>query len=128
MSGDYTNRAFSLTMVIPGAFSTGDGQACVRCPADAILMDVEFSIGTLGGTSGSTELMLRNDTDTLDMLASVSSIAYDADPKCASAASLHATEANRILDKGDVIEVDVDTVCNGAAEADLTVNVLLKGI
>ena len=126
MSGDYTAQAFSLSMSIPNTFSTGDSQAAVIVPCDAVLIHAQFAIETLGGASGDTDIMLRNDTTGEDLLASVALIDYDADPAVV-AGTLSTTASYLNIDKDDVIEVDVDGVCGGTAEAGLHVNLMFIG-
>jgi hypothetical protein len=126
MSGDYTAQLFNLSMSIPNAFTTGNGQAAVICPCDAVLIHAQAAIETLGGTGETTSIMLRNDNDTVDLLASTIEIAYNADP-AVTAGTLSATASYLNIDKDDVIEVDIDGVCTGAAEAGLHVNLMLIG-
>jgi hypothetical protein len=127
MAGDYTNKIFGATLVIPNAFTTGNGQAAWIAPCDCKLVYAAAGIETLGGTGETTSIMLRNDTDTVDLLASTIEIAYNADPAVA-AGTLTTTAAYLLIDSGDVIEVDVDGVCTGAAEAGLTVYLYLQGM
>ena len=125
MGADATGGLLTPTLSIPNAFTTGNGQAAWTAPYDCTLIKCSCGIETLGGTSGATTVMLRNDTDTLDMLSAVMSIAYNADPAAATG-TVSTTAANVHLDLGDVVEVDVDAVCGGAAEAGLSVYPVFK--
>jgi hypothetical protein len=124
--GDYTNKLLTPTLVIPNTFSTGNGQAAWTAPCDCMLIGVSCGIETLGGSSGATTVMLRNDTDTVDLLASAMSIAYNADPAVAEG-TLTTTRAYLSIADGDVIEVDIDAVCGGTAEAGLSVYPVFVG-
>lgn len=125
--GDFTNKLLTPTLSIPNAFTTGNGQAAWTAPCDCKLIAASCGIETLGGTDSATTVMVRNDTDTLDMLSAVMSIAFGADPAVAEG-SMSATAANLLLDDGDVVEIDVDAVCGGAAEAGLSVYLTLVGM
>lgn len=124
--GDYTASHFTAVLVIPNAFSTGNGQAAWKAFCDCKLIAAQFAIETLGGSSGDTDIMLRNDTDTVDMLSTVALIDYDEDPAVVEG-SLSATASALLIGDGDVIEVDIDGVCSGAAEAGLVVSLQLIG-
>lgn len=126
MSGDYTAQVFSVSLVIPNAFTTGNGQAAWKAPCDCVLIHAQFAIETLGGTSGDTDLMLRNDTDTVDLLSTAALIDYNEDPAVVLG-TLTTTVAYLNINLGDVIEVDVDGVCGGAAEAGLVVTLMFVG-
>jgi len=125
--GDWTGKIFTLSATIPNAFSTGNGQAAVVAPCDCKLLHAQFAIETLGGSSGDTDIMLRNDTDTVDLLSTAALIDYNEDPAVVEG-TLTSTVAYLLIDDGDVIEVDVDGVCGGAAEAGLHVNLMFVGM
>ena len=120
MSGDFTCGLLTPTLKQGGAGSTGDGKIAWTAPCDCTLIACSCALETLGGSSGATTVMLRNETDNLDMLSAVMSIAYDADPKVATGTP-STTAANVHLDLGDVVEVDMDAECGGAAEVGLVV-------
>lgn len=125
--GDLTNKLLTPTLVIPGAVDVADGQAAWTAPCKCKLLHVSAGLETLGGSSGTTDIMVRNDTDTLDMLSAVMTIAYNADPVVCEG-SMHGTAANTELDDGDVVEIDIDAICGGGAETGLFVNLVLVGM
>jgi hypothetical protein len=127
MAGDFTGQNITAVMVIPNAFTTGNGQAAWKAFCDCKLVAAQFALETLGGSSGDTDIMLRNDTDTVDLLSTAALIDYDEDPAVVEG-SLTTTASYLLIDDGDVIEVDIDGVCGGAAEAGLVVSLQLIGM
>ena len=127
MSGDFTNKLLTPTLKQGGAGSVAANVIAWTASCDCTLIACSCALETLGGGgSGATTVMLRNDTDTLDMLSAVMSIAHDADPHVATG-TVSTTAANVHLDLGDVVEVDMDAEATGAAEAGLVVYPVFVG-
>lgn len=134
-SGGDTDVGFDLKMKGAGKFrkptvvgvqvvdsatntSTGDGKAFFRVPAELNGMNltgVSASVYT-AGTTGTTDVQIRNKTDTADMLSTVITIdSGETDTSTAATAAVVDTNNDDVA-TGDIIAIDVDAVSTTPAK------------
>lgn len=99
------------------ATATGDGKAFFRVPAELNGMNltgVAASVYT-AGTTGTTDIQLRNKTDTADMLSTKITIdSGETDTSTAATPAVIDTDHDDVA-TGDIIAIDVDAVSTTAA-------------
>jgi hypothetical protein len=105
------------------ATSTGDGKAFFRCPAELNGMNltgIAASVYTAGVT-GNLDIMIRNKTDTHDMLSTKMRIeTTETDTSTSAQPGTIDTSEDDVV-TGDIIAVDIDAVQSGTAALGLYV-------
>lgn len=120
-----------VPLVVPGALAAGDGKAhykWVHFPAT--VKQIVATLQTLHSTStggGGENIMVRNVTDTADLMTTANKIVFtdtysDASPIEKSSTQLQNTD----IAIGDVLAVDVDVIDSGTGAADLTVFIVAE--
>lgn len=98
--------------------STGDGKAFFRIPAEINGMDLTGVAATVytAGTTNTTDIQIRNKTDTTDMLSTKLTIdsAETDSSTAATPAVIDATKDDVVT--GDVLAIDVDAVSTTPAQ------------
>jgi hypothetical protein len=98
--------------------ATGDGKAFFRVPAELNGMNLTGVAATVytAGTTGTTDIQLRNKTDSADMLSTKMTIdSTETDTSTAATAAVINTSTDDVV-TGDVIAIDVDAVSTTAAK------------
>lgn len=121
MAGDMTAKNFQVPMMIFSVFTTGDAKATWIAPVDCMLLDARAHIQTVGGSAGSTYIQIRNSTDNVNMLNSNGIVIAYGDADGAAEGTVSTTTSRLLVGDGDVICLDIDSCCSGAAEKDLVV-------
>jgi len=115
---DYGKRVVGIMVVdIDSNTSTGDGKAFFRVPSvlnGYNLVAVAACVYT-AGTTGTTDIQIRNKTDSQDMLSTKITIdSTETDSSTAAAAVINATYDD--VATGDVLAIDVDAVSTTPAK------------
>lgn len=115
---DYGKRIVGIQVVASGsATSTGDGKAFFRIPSALNgynLVGVAASVYT-AGTTNTTDVQIRNKTDSQDMLSTKITIdSAETDTSTAATAAVINTSFDDVA-TGDVIAIDVDAVSSTPA-------------
>lgn len=128
IQGDYSGNILTVCMTVASVFTTGNAKKNYKVPCDCMLMEpVTATLQTIGTSAGSTNIMIRNSTDSKDLLTSAISIGTHASNYTAEGELVGATSQNTLrLDDGDVLCVDIDSVTTGGTEKDLSVYLYLK--
>lgn len=125
---DMTGRLFSKTFIVASVFTTGDAKETWIAPCDSILVYANAHIKTVGGTGGYTWIQLCNTTDHVNMFNGDGlAIAYN-DADGAAEGTLSTTQSSLTVGDGDVINLDIDSCCSGAAEKDLVVETIWRAM
>lgn len=98
--------------------AVGDGKAYFRIPAEMNGMNLTGVAATVytAGTTGTTDIQLRNKTDTADMLSTKLTIdASETDSSTAEAAAVIDTTKDDVV-TGDVIAIDIDAISTTPAK------------
>jgi hypothetical protein len=98
--------------------ATGNGKAFYRIPAELNGMNLTGVAACVytAGTTGTTDIQIRNHTDTADMLSTLITIdSGETDTSTAAAAAVIDTDHDDVA-TGDVIAIDVDAVSTTAAQ------------
>lgn len=98
--------------------STGDGKAFFRIPAELNGMNLTGVAATVytAGTTNTTDIQLRNKTDSQDMLSTKLTIdSGETDTSSAATAAVIDTTHDDIA-TGDVIAIDIDAISTTAAK------------
>lgn len=98
--------------------ATGDGKAYFRVPAELNGMNLTGVAATVytAGTTNTTDVQLRNKTDSVDMLSTKLTIdSGETDSSTAATAAVIDTTKDDVV-TGDVIAIDVDAVSTTAAK------------
>lgn len=121
-SGPVAGAYDVIQLAVPGTLVVGDGAAKWIAPYDCRLVHVGAWLKDTGATSGNTQLQVSSAAT--DFLATTLDIAYNDADGVAETTNL----ANQNISRGDVVEIDIDTIPTGAS-ADLTVHltVYVKG-
>jgi len=123
---DMTGRLFTHTFIVASVFTKADSLDHWIAPCDAILVSACAHIGTVGGTGGYTWIQLRNSTDAVNMFNDKGiAIAYN-DADGAAEATLSTTQSRLLVGDDDVLSIDCDSVCSGAAEKNLSVETIWR--
>ena len=108
-----------IMVVVPGtATATGDGKAYFRVPAELNGMNLTGVAATVytAGTTNTTDIQIRNKTDTADMLSTKLTIdSGETDTSTAATAAVINTSTDDVV-TGDVIAIDVDAVSSTPAQ------------
>lgn len=100
------------------ATATGDGKAFFRVPAELTGMNLTGVAATVytAGTTGTTDIQIRNKTDTADMLSTKLTIdSGETDSSTAATPAVINTATDDIV-TGDVLAIDVDAISTTAAQ------------
>lgn len=118
-AGIYTKKIVTIQVFGPTTdTSTGDGKSFFRVPSELNgmnLVAVAASVYT-AGTTGTTDIQLRNKTDSVDMLSTKITIdSTETDTSTAAIAAVIDTTKDDVA-TGDIIAIDVDAVSTTAAK------------
>ena len=112
---------------------TGDGISFFTVPVVLNGLYLSAVSGELGahvytaGTTGTTDVMLYNLTQAVDMLSTVITIdSGETDSSTAATAPVVDTDNNQVS-TADVIRFDIDAICSGTAAKGLEVRMQFKG-
>ncbi|MFA6315619.1 MAG: hypothetical protein WC648_04620 [Candidatus Paceibacterota bacterium] len=98
--------------------STGDAKAFFRIPAELNGMNLTGVAGSVytAGTTNTTDIQIRNKTDSVDMLSTKLTIdSAETDSSTAAAAAVIDTTKDDVA-TGDILAIDVDAVSTTAAK------------
>jgi len=130
----FFNRTF-IIKVLPDAIPTyvGDGISAVTIPAALNGLVLSAVAGDLGahvytaGVTGTTDIMIHNLTDGVDMLTTAITIdSGETDSSTAAAAPVVDT-ANNSVATATVLRFDIDAISSGTAANGLEIRMLFKG-
>lgn len=118
-AGVFTKKIVTIQVFGPTTdTSTGDGKSFFRVPSELNgmnLVAVAASVYT-AGTTGTTDIQLRNKTDSVDMLSTKLTIdSTETDTSTAAAAAVIDATKDDVA-TGDIIAIDVDAVSSTAAK------------
>ena len=99
--------------------TTGDGKLSFCIPASldgAVVQQVAAFVSTVSASGGPILVQLRNVTDSVDILSTMINIDDSEKTSYTAATAAVVNPANKILQKGDLIAVDIDDAGDGAAK------------
>jgi len=102
----------------PGTITVADGKWSWKAPYAGEIVSVGGYITTLGSGAGtSTDIQLRNETQTKDILSTVG--AFEVNSATNLLEGQVVSVANATFAKNDVIDLDVDAVSTNPADAEV---------
>lgn len=125
LAGSYAGtKAVSLSIGSNGTdLATGDGQALIIMPPAVNgmnLVSVRAAVET-AGTTGTTDIQVRNVTDSVDMLSTKLTIDSGETSSQTAATAAVINTSNDDVATGDVLAIDIDAVSTTAPTGPLTV-------
>lgn len=114
----------SQQLIIPirisDTIATGDGKATWVAPYAGEFLDIQGHIETLGtGAGTSTDVQIRNQTQTKDVLSTVGAFEVNSATNLLEGQVIN--DSNAAFASGDVIDLDVDARASGNDAADLVI-------
>jgi len=106
---DVVGQAVVFHLYRPGTLAVADDKPSWPMPKCRVIWAAAL-VEAVGGTSGATDITLENATDSVDLLASAISIAYNGTAYLGVVGTLVSSEASLFFDEGDKLSLNIDAI------------------